>query len=283
MTTRTVFVDGHIVPERTALVVAHPGHELRVHRWLEVTRPTVIVLTDGSGRTERSRLPSTERILHAAHARRGRIFGWCSDAELYAALLAGDSTFFVRMVRALFDALTAMGADCVVGDALEGFNPSHDLCRFAINAAVTLMRQQSGRRPHNFDFLLDGNPEQCSPSLQTTARRVDLDEADLRRKLAAAENYPELRAEAEAAIARYGAAAFATEILRPVLDLREGLDRMEPEPPYYERFGEQQVSAGHYREVIRYREHVHPIVNAGWREIGLPNDATGDDDLRKAG
>jgi len=51
-----------------ALIIAHPGHELRVHHWLEKTRPLVFVLTDGSGRTAQSRLHSTTRILERAGA-----------------------------------------------------------------------------------------------------------------------------------------------------------------------------------------------------------------------
>ena len=35
------------------LFVAHPGHELCVHGWLEIARPKVFVLTDGSGRSGR--------------------------------------------------------------------------------------------------------------------------------------------------------------------------------------------------------------------------------------
>ncbi|CAN7202316.1 hypothetical protein LJR219_000551 [Phenylobacterium sp. LjRoot219] len=33
---------------RTALAVAHPGHELRLAKWVELTRPTVFILTSGS-------------------------------------------------------------------------------------------------------------------------------------------------------------------------------------------------------------------------------------------
>ena len=49
--------------QKTALIIGHPGHELRVFHWLEITRPAVFVITDGSGRSGRSRLPSTTRIL----------------------------------------------------------------------------------------------------------------------------------------------------------------------------------------------------------------------------
>jgi hypothetical protein len=260
---------------RTALIVAHPGHELRVHRWLELVKPTVYVLTDGSGRTERSRLPSTTRVLANAGAEPGSIYGWCSDAELYAVVLAGDTAFLLRLVHALADALGDLGAECVVGDAMEGFNPSHDVCRFLINAAVALIRKRTQRELGNFDFLLDGSPRDCPADLQDRAVRVELEETALERKLAAAEGYPELKAEAEAALARFGSQPFRTEWLRPVADCRQGLDRMEQEPPYYERVGEGRVGSGHYREVIRYRANVQPLIAALWREAGLNGAANG--------
>jgi hypothetical protein len=260
---------------RTALIVAHPGHELRVHRWLELVKPKVYVLTDGSGRTERSRLSSTTRVLTRAGAEPGAIYGWWSDAELYAAVLAGDTAFLLRMVHSLVDALEDLGAECVVGDALEGFNPSHDICRFLVNAAVSLIRTRTERKLGNFDFLLDGSPQHCPSDLQDQAVRVELEEPALQRKLAAAESYPELKAEAKAALARFGSQPFRTEWLRPVTDPRQGLDRMEEEPPYYERVGESRVSSGHYREVIRYRKNVRPLVNALWHEAGLKGDSSG--------
>jgi hypothetical protein len=98
---------------------------------------------------------------------------------------------------------------------------------------------------------------------------VDLEDDALERKLAAAENYPELRAEAASAIARFGAQPFRTEWLRPVDDWREGLLHMDPDPPHYERVGEDRVRTGHYRDVIRYRENVRPLMAALWREAGL--------------
>ncbi|HUE39393.1 MAG TPA: hypothetical protein VMR29_07805 [Candidatus Binatia bacterium] len=39
-----------------ARVVAHPGHELRVHHWMERVRPVVCVLTNGSGASGCSRI-----------------------------------------------------------------------------------------------------------------------------------------------------------------------------------------------------------------------------------
>lgn len=75
---------------RAALAIAHPGHELRVHSWLETAHPTVFVLTDGSWRCGQSRLGSTTRILARAGAELGSIYGRLTDRMLYAGILNHD-------------------------------------------------------------------------------------------------------------------------------------------------------------------------------------------------
>jgi len=61
--------------ERAILVIAHPGHELRVHGWLEAMAPAVWILTDGSGHTGRSRVDSTTRVLESTGAAPGPVYG----------------------------------------------------------------------------------------------------------------------------------------------------------------------------------------------------------------
>ena len=39
------------------------------------------------------------------------------------------------------------------------------------------------------------------------------------------------------------------------------------EGPHYEKYGSAQVSAGHYKDVIRYRQHFVPLMEAFKREI----------------
>ena len=75
-------------------MIAHPGHELRVHHWLEIAAPQVFVLTDGSGHGGVSRLASTTRLLERAGATPGPIYGRFSDRDLYHALLARDWPLF---------------------------------------------------------------------------------------------------------------------------------------------------------------------------------------------
>src|SRR4051812_991070 len=85
------------------LVVAHPGHELRVHRWLEERQPEVWVLTDGSGHGATGRIASTARVLARTGAREGPLFGHWPDREAYRILLDGDD----EAVRAVVDRLAA--------------------------------------------------------------------------------------------------------------------------------------------------------------------------------
>jgi hypothetical protein len=259
---------------RAALIVGHPGHELRVHHWIEIATPIACVLTDGSGHTARSRLASTTDVLTAAGATPGPVYGRFTDAEVYDAIRRGDVAPFVAVIRTMVDMLVSHDIDYIAADAIEGFNPSHDLCRYIVNAAVGLVLQHHGRLIGNFDFLLDGAPAECPVGAQAHAVRLELDEAALARKLTAARGYQELRGETESALERFGSAAFATELLRPVSDLREGLDALGQEPPYYEAFGEQQVRAGVYDSVIRYRAHVRPFVQALWRQAGVSDAVT---------
>jgi len=65
--------------KKAALVIAHPGHELRVFRWLELTQPQVSVFTDGAGRSGESRLPSTTKLLEQVRAEPGTFYGCLSD------------------------------------------------------------------------------------------------------------------------------------------------------------------------------------------------------------
>ena len=245
---------------RAVLVLAHPGHELRVHGWLERARPEVHVLTDGSGHGPHARLASTTSVLERAGAGQGRIYGRFSDRELYEAMLGGRVGLFVSMAGELADAIIAAGADVVACDAIEGYNPSHDVCRLVAGAAIDLASQRSGRPIAAYDFPLVGRPDACPEHLRPGALGVELDPDALARKLEAADRYPELRDEVRAALDAVGVDAFRFELLRP--HEANGLAAFELEPPFYERHGRRRVAEGIYREVLTLRDHVLPVAEA---------------------
>jgi hypothetical protein len=248
--------DGH-----AALFIAHPGHELRVYGWLETARPRTFVLTDGTGRSANSRLHSTLRILDEAGGSPGSVCGRFSDLAVYEAILRHDYQMFTGLVHELADEFVCQQISYVVGDATEGYNTAHDICRLVLNAAVEEASRARGVRVGNYDFLLKGRPEECPARLRDRAIWLRLNDDVVGRKLKAAYNYPELSAEVEAAISKNGESAFRVECLRPV-DCEDGTEPYDVEKPYYEVYGEQQVASGYYDQVIRYREHILPLARA---------------------
>lgn len=245
---------------RTALVVGHPGHELLVHGWLEVTRPLVFVFTDGSGRSNQSRLASTTEVLTQTGAKTGSIYGRLTDAAGYAAILNHEFDLFVGLARELCEAFVAERIDYVAGDAFEGYNPMHDVCRLVINAAVTVAVRARGHRVANFEFSLTSQPCACRELSQANGIRRLLDEDAFARKMRAAQGYAQLEGEVRAARERTSPDAFRVECLCPV-DARAG-DYRSDERPFYEQHGEKQVAAGYYHRVLRYNEHIAPLAES---------------------
>jgi hypothetical protein len=250
---------------KAALVIAHPGHELRVYGWLERERPEVFVLTDGSGSTGQSRLSSTVELLRRAGARPGPLFGRFSDRELYEVILDGRIEILLGLAREIAEALIEQGVEMVAADAIEGFNPCHDICRLLTDAAVLLARRRTGRAIASYEFLLEGRPDACLGN-GSGSLRLELEDGALERKLAAARSYPEMASEVERAVERHGAEAFRVECLRPA-DPEADVEALIEEPPYYESYGERQVAAGRYSRVLRFREHFLPLARA-LRELG---------------
>lgn len=246
--------------KKAALVIAHPGHELRVYGWLEEARPVVFVLTDGSGSSGRSRLDRTETIVSRAGAKAGVIFGRFTDTAVYSAILKKRVDVFCSLAEELRVQLIRFNIDYVVGDAAEGYNPAHDLCRMIIDAAVRGCQRSGNPAIGSFDFPLLGRPDEASPSTRAHAIQIELDEAQFQRKLSIARSYAELKEEIEMAAERTGLSSFRRECLWPVCESKPERDFVEP--PFYERYGEKQVAAGVYRQVLRYREHMRPLAVA---------------------
>lgn len=268
--------------DTAAVVVAHPGHEVRIHGWLERETPLVFVFTDGAGRAGRPRIGSTAEYLKRFGMRPGCVFARFTDAEVYRLALARDFEPFLRLSEELAEAFVEAGVGRVAGDAAEGYSTSHDIARLVTNAAIELASRASRRRIANYDFTLAQRPDHCPEPLRAEAVWLRLNDEAFARKIAAAfEFYPELAAETRAALRgeSYDAAVdyfkvnddehaatdlsgldmFRVECLRPV---RDGDVRFDEERPFYETYAEEKVALGLYEHVIRYREHIRPLADA---------------------
>jgi hypothetical protein len=241
---------------KTALILGHPGHELRVFRFLELHRPVVYVLTDGSGNNQgESRIASTVKVLEATGCTAGRVFRRFTDREFYEILLNGNESALTNVMKDMIADLKQRGVERLVGDACEGFNPTHDVCRYMIN----LMAKRLGLP--NYDFLLEGSPLSCPEGLKDKCLLFHLTDEDFERKLAAAQNYPELKFDLEETLKKYGKAPFKVECLRPV-DGLPALKTWETPLPFYETYALQKIEQGKYREVISFEKQIRPLVEA---------------------
>jgi hypothetical protein len=226
---------------------------------MRTVAPIVGVLTDGSGYGAQSRLELSHAECRRAAARISNWFGVATDTEIYQAILERDVPFFVGLSDALATLLVDEAIDCVAGDATEGYNPTHDVCRLIIDRAVRLAR--GARTLTNFAFpLINTSRHGNAPA---DAVHVDLSPAELALKVEACRDYAAaaggtLLAEVAAMLREEDKSTLSREYLTPVV---AGLAVTYPADyqPFYERYGEQQVAAGRYKVVIRYGEHLLPI------------------------
>ena len=241
-----------------ALIIAHPGHELRVYRWVSLVRPRVFVFTDGSSHAGRSRLNRTTSILNKLGSPPGSIYGRLTDAQIYSAILNCDAALFCNMADELAAELICHQVKYVVGDAFEGYSPAHDVCRLVINAAIHIASLTcSGIE--NFEVLLVNNGFNHALPGPADMVRIEVDDEMLAQKLGDLRDYSELAVEADRILEKEGIDSLKTECLRRVVDeSRNGFK----EPPFYETYGEARVAAGFYKQVIRYRNHMIPIAEA---------------------
>lgn len=242
-----------------ALFLGHPGHELKVFGWVAENRPIVYVLTDGSGCSGVSRLPSSAKLLTRLGARLSPVFGPFSDSEIYEAILQHNTSLFLGLVDRVAESLVTNRVDFVAGDATEWFNPSHDLARALLNAAVALAERTTGKAIANYEFCLTGWEQDRQERHGSQCYHLRLDDQLLQEKLAAATQYVEIKGEVQRALALRGEEYFRVECMKKVSP--DSL-RNAPEKPFYETWGEQRQAEGTYKSVVRYKQHMLPLLEA---------------------
>ncbi|MEW6633327.1 MAG: hypothetical protein AB1440_20855 [Pseudomonadota bacterium] len=231
---------------QNVLILAHPGHELRIHHWLELTKPRVYLLTDGSGGRQSARTEYSRHIVHAAGATPGSVFGETPDAAWYEALLARDQTFFLDMFARISADLAGHREVQVVSDAVDGYNPVHDLA-FVFGSAVNALLQRTGTRRQQLSSA-------AVPNVPGAVHvEIELDQAARARKKAAIEAYTPLADEARLILARDPDCLNRERLIAQVPDW------IEPTPEW-ERIGRERVAQGFYDRCITYKDNVQPIV-----------------------
>ncbi|MEO3474813.1 hypothetical protein AAFN86_23330 [Roseomonas sp. CAU 1739] len=225
---------------RPLLIVAHPGHELRLFAWMERERPLLCILTDGSGSIAPARTQYSAALAKGCGAAPGPVFGAMPDRAWYAAILHGDVAPFIAAADAIAAAATP-GAS-VIADPVEGYNPMHDLAAAVADAVAVRI----GGARLTYPLMA---PRRSGEVLR-------LDAGTLARKRVAIAAYAPLAEEAEALL-RADPAALAEEHILPAR-----FAWPEVSVPEYERIGAERAARGVYGRTIRYAEHVRPLALA---------------------
>ena len=240
--------------KRPLLLLAHPGHELRLFGWLRREQPLIVIVTDGSGSTGMSRLDLSERVVEQTG---GEIVisGYFREPDLYARILRGDHAQLIALATRIGEIAANANVTRIVCDASEGYHPAHDLCLPLAQAAVRC----AGTSPEILEYAVIGDPRAGRQSADNMV--MTLDDATWREKISCSRRYATesgsvLEQEVRYMFDTFGEEAFRHEILQPAGRITAQLEHGKR---YYERRGEQQVAAGRYQRVLRHAEHVQPI------------------------
>jgi hypothetical protein len=185
-------------------------------------------------------------------------------------MMDGQIAPFTQIVDELARAWVEEGIEVAASDANEGYNPTHDLCSEMAQAAAELVRRKTGRRIQLYSFWLIEWEIPKKDDLPKDTLCVRLTDEVRDEKIAAAKSYSELAEEVDRALASLGPEYFRQEYLLPAC---ADSSKHPTHRPCYERFGEQRVAAGKYTSVLRYEEHMLPIIEA-LREHVAPSKLT---------
>ena len=250
-------------------VFSHPNHEVAVLGLLGRLSPRVAVLTDGGGQ---DRLKETRAGLASLGLLDRAVFLEDAETAYYEALLARDVGFFGGVAARLAERLRGLRASCVLCDAVEFYNPVHDICMPIVRAAlgpgaplyeVPLVYQRPA--VDGVDYVMQRLPA----SRESDAITCELSAAELDAKLRTMHAaYPRFLATLEAAGGDVTAHELGVEVVARAGSRlpRPGAERVLR----YEERGCTLRSAGEIDEVITYAGHYLPVASTLWRGAPEP-------------
>jgi hypothetical protein len=176
---------------RTLSVFSHPNHELAIFGIIQRVRPHLLYLTDGGGE---ERVKETRNGLARLGLLDQATFLPYSEQSFYDALLSRDVLFFSEVRDAIRSRYRAVLPEQITCDAVEFYNPVHDI-------ALPLVISAVGGQRNVFEAPLiyqreDGNfgVQIAPPELRDGQSEMKLtDEEALQKRKALEEDYHILR------------------------------------------------------------------------------------------
>lgn len=178
-----------------------------------------------------------------------------SDSRIYQRLLRDGASLAVELAEHLLPHLLNPMTSLVVADSAEGFNPTHDLVRIVVNAAVMEANRTRANPLRSLAFPLVGPPVP-QDRVEFSPAWVRLSEQGLKEKVEAARGYEQLAKEVENILRKYGEDPFALEYFHTIVTPG---DCGYFEQPHYELVGKERFLSGLYEEVITFADHLLPV------------------------
>ena len=241
--------------KRPLLVIAHPGHELRLFGWMVNTRPEVLILTDGSGSSGQSRLKFTHNIVAMTGCTLNEQFKPLSDRTWYKCFLERDAQPIIDACIAIAEGARRLGSGHIVSDAVDGYNPMHDTA-FDLAASACSLIQRSGR-----DVVHWVCPATGTLSAGSIAMKNTLSPETQQLKLNAMQSYLPLCDEITGVLLSKEFDISTEYLYNPVnTEFDGGI-------PYYEEVGRGRIRDKLYVDVIQRERDVEPLIKRACHEI----------------
>ena len=205
-------------PIKRLMIFGHPAHELALFGFLQRFRPEIVIITDGGSqeRIRQSRIGLESIALKATYLP-------FAENDFYAALLRRDLSFFETVSDSLSLEIAASQPDQIFCDAVEFYNPVHDITLpLALRAAAAAPRAKIFEVPLVYQTLATGEHYEIQRIPPESARRpfrYHLTSRELRAKIHARDEiYLSLRHQAGPEFSAATAEHLASEEIVPAGD-----------------------------------------------------------------
>ena len=278
-----------------ALSIAHPGHELRLHGFIEQAKPFTFLLADGSGKDIPSLFTNAQdciynammndlnlspkelasekwmRILYLSQKVEDSPNQYIKEEEIINEILEQRTGFFIFYINFLATNFIKWNIDYIVSDPREGYNVLHDICSIVTNLAVKLVKKVKDKKIIQYQYALNNKYE----NIGDDCIHIVLDDLAIERKIKSIVNYhPSVYNElssylGEELTEQIKLCSNNKTLVKELLNTADKeifrnehlcpFNTEHGEIPYYELNGEKLVATGIYPKVISYKKHIIPL------------------------
>lgn len=244
--------------KRRLMIFSHPNHELGLYGFEQRVRPRFVFLTDGS--TEK-RIGESKAALDAIGLLDNARYLLYPEVSIYERLLDGDVAYFEEIVERVRDVIDEVEPDQVFCDAVEFYNPTHDISLPVTRAAL------AGRpEVEVFEVPLAYQPangagtvmQRVMPSRRDEAISIRLTPEETAAKLRARDEiYTVLRADLGETICGIAEDQLAVEEMRPA---DRGMKTLPEECRLrYDERGLLLLARGEVDRALNWNDHYRPV------------------------